>query len=69
MTEARSGIVKVVFNVGNDGSVWDFVIIEGLSHDYDQEAIRLIKEGPAWRPGVLHGHEQVPSQGYVEVIF
>ena len=68
-TEVRSGIVKVVFNVGNDGSVWDFVIIEGLSHHYDQEAIRLIKEGPAWRPGVLHGHEQLPSQGYAEVIF
>ena len=68
-TEVRSGTVKVVFNVGNDGSVWDFVIIEGLSHHYDQEAIRLVKEGPAWRPGVLHGHEQVPSQGYVEVIF
>ena len=69
MTEVRSGTVKVVFNVGNDGSVWDFVIIEGLSHPYDQEAIRLVKEGPAWRPGVLHGYEQVPSQGYVEVIF
>ncbi len=69
MTEVRSGTVKVVFNVGNDGSVWDFVIIEGLSHYHDQEAIRLVKEGPAWRPGVLHGHEQVPSQGYVEVIF
>lgn len=67
--DARSGMVKVVFNVGNDGSVWDFVIIEGLSHAYDQEAIRLIKEGPAWRPGVLHGHELIPSQGYVEVIF
>ena len=69
MTEVRSGTVKVVFNVGNDGSVWDFVIIEGLSHPYNQEAIRLVKEGPAWRPGVLHGYEQVPSQGYVEVIF
>ncbi|HMG91073.1 MAG TPA: rhomboid family intramembrane serine protease [Chryseolinea sp.] len=68
-TEMRTGTVKVVFNVGNDGSVWDFVIVEGLSKAYDQEAIRLIKDGPAWRPGVLHGHEQIPSQGYVEVIF
>jgi membrane associated rhomboid family serine protease/antitoxin component YwqK of YwqJK toxin-antitoxin module len=68
-TETKTGTVKVVFNVGNDGSVWDFVIVEGLSNVYDQEAIRLIKDGPAWRPGVLHGHEQIPSQGYVEVIF
>jgi membrane associated rhomboid family serine protease len=68
-SEMRSGTVKVVFNVGNDGSVWDFVIVESVSLLYDREAIRLIKEGPAWRPGVLHGHEQIPSQGYVEVVF
>jgi antitoxin component YwqK of YwqJK toxin-antitoxin module len=68
-TEPMSGVVKVVFNVGNDGSVWDFVIVQSLSQSYDQEAIRLIKEGPAWRPGVLHGHVQIPSQGYVEVTF
>ena len=68
-TDIRNGIVKVVFNVGNDGSVWDFVIVEGLSYTYDQEAIRLIKQGPAWRPGVLHGHQPIPSQGYAEVIF
>jgi len=68
-TNIRTGMVKVVFNVGNDGSVWDFVIVEGLSHSYDQEAIRLIKDGPAWRPGVLHGHQPIPSQGYAEVIF
>lgn len=68
-SEMREGIVKVVFNVANDGSVYDFVIIEGLSLLCDHEAIRLIKEGPAWRPGVLHGHEKIPSQGYVEVVF
>jgi len=68
-TEPKFGRVKVVFNVGNDGSVWHFVIVEGLSQAYDQEAIRLIKNGPAWRPGVLHGHVPIPSQGYAEVIF
>ena len=67
--EVRTGTVKVVFNVGNDGSVWDFVILQGISESYDREAIRLIKDGPAWRPGVLHGHEPIPSQGYVEVVF
>ena len=68
-TETTSGMVRVVFNVGNDGSVWDFVIVDGVSQACDQEAIRLIKEGPAWRPGVMHGHVPIPSQGYAEVIF
>ncbi len=64
-----SGIVKVVFSVGDDGSVWDFVILEGLGPAYDAEAIRLIKEGPPWRPGLLHGHIKQPSQGFAEILF
>lgn len=65
----KSGIVKVIFDVGVDGSIWDFVVIESLSIEQDREAVRLIKEGPAWRPGLLHGHRKLPSQGYVEVVF
>ena len=64
-----AGTVKVIFNVGVDGTIWDFVVIQSLSPEYDREAIRLIKEGPAWRPGLLHGHVKLPSQGYVEVAF
>jgi len=63
------GVVKVVFHVGTDGSLWDFVVMESVCGECDQEAIRLIKEGPAWRPALLHGHEKVQSQGYVEVEF
>jgi antitoxin component YwqK of YwqJK toxin-antitoxin module len=65
----KSGTVKVVFNVGVDGSIWDFVVIESVSPEHDAEAIRLIKEGPAWRPGLLHGQQKLPSQGYIEVMF
>ena len=65
----KSGTVKVVFNVGVDGSMWDFVVMEGVSPEHDAEAIRLVKEGPAWRPGLLHGHEKMPSQGYIEIVF
>ncbi|MBA4054206.1 MAG: hypothetical protein C0490_05795, partial [Marivirga sp.] len=65
----QSGIVKVIFDVGVDGSIWDFVVIESLSPAHDREAVRLIKEGPAWRSGLHHGHVKLPSQGYVEVVF
>lgn len=65
----ETGVVKVIFNVGVDGTVWDFVIIQSLSLVHDREAIRLIREGPAWRPGLLHGHVKLPSQGYAEVAF
>jgi len=65
----KTGTVKVIFSVGIDGAIWDFAILEGLDLYHDQEAIRLVREGPAWRPGLLHGHIKLPSQGYVEVQF
>jgi hypothetical protein len=64
-----SGKVNVVFTVGIDGSTWNYVVIKSISTESDLEAIRLIKEGPAWRPALLHGQEKVPSQGYVEISF
>jgi membrane associated rhomboid family serine protease/antitoxin component YwqK of YwqJK toxin-antitoxin module len=63
------GVVKVLFNVGADGSLWDFVILQSVSPACDAEAIRVVREGPAWRPALIHGQEKVQSQGYVEVRF
>jgi len=65
----KSGTIKVIFNVGKDGAIWDFVVIESLSPAQDQEAINIVREGPPWRPGVLHGHIKLPSQGYAEITF
>jgi hypothetical protein len=66
---SRHGKVKVVFTVGDDGSTWNHVIIQSLSPECDDEAIRLVKEGPEWRTALLHGQEKVPAQGYVEIEF
>lgn len=66
---ASGARIRVLFQVGKNGDMWDFVILEGFSPEYEQEAIRLIKEGPAWRQGLLHGHVPVPSQGYAVILF
>jgi len=44
------GKVTVQFTVDTDGSVTDFRILKGLGFGCDQELIRLIKEGPRWKP-------------------
>ena len=67
--QSRHGKVKIVFSVGIDGSTSNHVIIQSVSADCDGEAIRLVKEGPKWRPAVLHGQEKIPTQGYVEIEF
>lgn len=63
------GLVKVLFTVGVDGALWNFVILESVSPLCDLEAIRVIREGPPWRPALIHGQEKVQSQGYIEVRF
>lgn len=45
-----TGTVRVSFIVMPDGSLQDFKIIRHLSEACDAEAIRVIKEGPAWAP-------------------
>ena len=64
-----SGIVRVLFTVGDDGSLWDFTILRGLSHECNRTAISIIKNGPAWRPAVRHGNEKVQQQTYIDISF
>lgn len=45
-----SGRVRVQFHVQPDGSLTDFRVLKKLQPECDQEAIRLIKAGPAWMP-------------------
>ena len=49
------GFVKVRFVVGADGKVNNLQVVRGLRADYDAEALRIICEGPAWRPGIANG--------------
>ena len=46
---AVRGIVTVAFTVNRDGSTSDFIILRSLGFGCDEEAIRLIKEGPKWK--------------------
>lgn len=67
--EFKNGKVKINFSVDRDGTLHDFVVTQSVCIPCDQEAIRLVKEGPPWRPGVMRGHIKIRSSGYVEVEF
>jgi TonB family protein len=49
------GNVRVEFTVKPDGQLTDFTIKKGLGYGCDEEALRLIKEGPAWKPAIYNG--------------
>jgi membrane associated rhomboid family serine protease/antitoxin component YwqK of YwqJK toxin-antitoxin module len=64
-----SGVVKVGFTVDVDGTLRDFIIMESLNNACDTEAIRVLKDGPKWRPAMLHGYEKVRTPAYYDIIF
>lgn len=60
-----NGAVRISFNVMPDSSLQQFVVVKGLNAACDAEAIRVVKEGPAWKPAP----DGKPAKVEVEVIF
>lgn len=60
-----NGTVRVSFTVMPDGSLQDFKILRHLNDACDAEAIRVIKEGPAWAPA----SDRKPAKVKVRVRF
>ena len=49
------GKVYVQFVVDRDGSVNNVVVARGVDPSLDQEAIRVVKQLPKWKPGKQRG--------------
>ncbi len=58
-TQARrmgiEGTVYVVFVVNTDGSIQDVGILRGIGGGCDEEAMRVVRNAPAWEPGRQRG--------------
>jgi len=50
------GRVIISFIVEKDGSLSDVHVIRGIGYGADEEALRVIKSSPNWKPGVQNGH-------------
>jgi periplasmic protein TonB len=50
-----SGVVYVTFVVGKDGKISDVKVLRGIGGGCDEEAIRVVKGMPAWKPGKQRG--------------
>lgn len=49
------GRVYIEFVVEKDGSLTDIKVIKGIGGGCDDEALRIIKEAPKWKPGKQRG--------------
>ncbi len=62
------GTVIITFIVNETGGLEGFEIVEKLGYDCDEEAVRVLREGPLWKPAKING-KPVISLGRVEVAF
>ncbi|WP_114941111.1 M56 family metallopeptidase [Mucilaginibacter endophyticus] len=49
------GRVVATFVVEKDGSLSDFKVLRGIGYGCDEEAIRVLKLSPEWKPGTQNG--------------
>jgi TonB family protein len=68
MDKEIKGTVKLKFTVTPDGTIKNMEVVKSLGSDFDQEAIRLVNEGPAWEPAQLNG-EIVEREVKVKIRF
>jgi len=63
-TSGITGTVQLRFTVDQNGAVSNIVVIKGLGYGCDQEAIRLVENGPSWTPAQSGGS---PSESQSEI--
>jgi len=49
------GRVIVSFVCERDGSLTDIKVVRGIGDGCDEEAVRVIKKSPHWKPGIQNG--------------
>ena len=51
-----SGRVLVSFVIEKDGSITDVKVVKGIGGGCDEEAVRVVKAMPKWKPGMDKGN-------------
>lgn len=62
LEKGLSGSVYLKFIVNKDGSLSGIHSVKGLDQDCNDEAIRLLSEGPKWSPGLQRGKKVYVTQ-------
>lgn len=50
----EQGTVYVSFIIELDGSIGEVKVLKGVSRSLDEEAVRVIKKSPNWKPGLVN---------------
>jgi TonB family protein len=64
----QEGTIFLTFLVAEDGSVENVELLRGIGYGIDEEALRLVKEGPKWIPSKKDG-EVKKSRMRLPIVF
>ncbi len=62
------GRVYIAFTVNPDGAISDVEVLKGLGYGTDEEASRVIRQMPNWKPG-YQNHRAVPVRYNLPITF
>ncbi|GAB3637555.1 energy transducer TonB [Hymenobacter arcticus] len=68
LAEGVGGRVFLSFVVGADGVISEVTILKGLGYGLDEEALRVVRQMPAWTPGYQSKHA-VPVRFTLPITF
>lgn len=68
LKDSVEGISTVSFTIDENGQVSRITVTQSLGAEFDKEAVRLIREMPAWKPATFNGRP-VASQLSVPLTF
>ncbi|MGB3467909.1 MAG: energy transducer TonB [Cyclobacteriaceae bacterium] len=66
--DTLEGTVKVKFEITNDGYVTNAVVIQSMGDLFDQEALRVIRQMPQWKPATKN-NEPVVTKKQISIQF
>lgn len=55
--DSYNGKVIITFIVETDGTLSDFNVVKDIGYGSGDEAIRIFKKSPAWKPAILDGKQ------------
>ena len=66
---SNHGEVRLYFRVTTDNRIADIIIEKSLGPLEEEEARRILLNGPKWQPARLHGQEEVDGYGFAVMVF
>ncbi len=68
LKEGQRAVVVISFRVRTTGEIDSIKVIRSPGKTFSDEAIRLLKEGPAWKPAIENG-KTIEKEARIRIVF